>query len=98
MLALDPAKPWFDLSDGSNTISKDDAAFVDVVHTNSGFLLNVSIPPKVKNYNYNSRKSLKNPSIQVLQRILRKAYQNSLMIHIGKAGFLLISLKNSWKI
>merc|ERR1712156_655282 len=38
--SLDPAKPWFDLSDPSNTISKDDAAFVDVIHTNSGFLLN----------------------------------------------------------
>ena len=42
-IALDPAKPWFDLSDPSNTISKDDAAFVDVIHTNSGFLLNVSL-------------------------------------------------------
>ena len=41
-IALDPAKPWFDLSNPSNTISKDDAAFVDVIHTNSGFLLNVS--------------------------------------------------------
>ena len=42
LIALDPAKPWFDLSDPSNTISKDDAVFVDVMHTNSGFLLNVS--------------------------------------------------------
>ena len=40
-LALDPAKPWFDVSAASNTISKDDAQFVDVMHTNSGFLLNV---------------------------------------------------------
>ena len=42
LIALDPAKPWFDLSDPSNTISKKDAVFVDVMHTNSGFLLNVS--------------------------------------------------------
>ena len=40
-LALDPAKPWFDLSAASNTICKDDAQLVDVMHTNSGFLLNV---------------------------------------------------------
>ena len=40
-LGLDPAKPWFDLTDGSNSIGKDDAQFVDIVHTNSGFLLNV---------------------------------------------------------
>ena len=40
-LALDPAKPWFDLSAASNTIRKDDAQLVDVMHTNSGFLLNV---------------------------------------------------------
>ena len=40
-LALDPAKPWFDVSAASNTIRKDDAQLVDVMHTNSGFLLNV---------------------------------------------------------
>ena len=39
--ALDPAKPWFDLTDSSNKISKDDAELVDVLHTNSGFLLDV---------------------------------------------------------
>ena len=48
-LALDPAKPWFDISDPSNTISKDDAQLVDVMHTNSGFLLNVRIS---KNWNW----------------------------------------------
>jgi len=36
---LDPAKPWFDLSDESNRISKEDATLVDIIHTNSGFLL-----------------------------------------------------------
>ena len=40
--SLDPAKPWFDLSEASNKVSKDDAELVDVVHTNSGFLLDVS--------------------------------------------------------
>ena len=40
-LALDPAKPWFDLTDASNKVSKEDATLVDVVHTNSGFLLYV---------------------------------------------------------
>lgn len=39
ILALDPAKPWFDLTDEANKVSKNDATFVDVVHTNSGFLL-----------------------------------------------------------
>ena len=41
-LALDPAKPYFDVSSESNIISKDDAKLVDVMHTNSGFLLYVS--------------------------------------------------------
>ena len=41
-LGLDPAKPWFDLTDASNSIGKDDAQLVDILHTNSGFLLNVS--------------------------------------------------------
>ena len=41
-LALDPAKPWFDLSDESNKVSKEDADLVDVMHTNSGELLAVS--------------------------------------------------------
>merc|ERR1711962_480849 len=38
--SLDPAKPWFDVTAETNTISKDDAQLVDVIHTNSGFLLN----------------------------------------------------------
>ena len=41
-VALDPAKPWFDLTDATNKVSKEDATLVDVVHTNSGFLLYVS--------------------------------------------------------
>ena len=41
-LALDPAKPWFDLSeDQTHKISKEDAKIVDVIHTNSGPLLSV---------------------------------------------------------
>ena len=39
--ALDPAKPWFDFSDSSNRLSKEDAQLVDVIHTNSGDLLDV---------------------------------------------------------
>ena len=42
-LALDPAKPWFDLTDDqSHKISKEDAKLVDVIHTNGGTLLTVS--------------------------------------------------------
>ena len=41
-LALDPAKPWFDITDLSNTLSKGDASLVDVIHTKSGRLYNVS--------------------------------------------------------
>ena len=41
LLALDPAKPWFDLTNASNKVSKEDATLVDVIHTNSGFLLYV---------------------------------------------------------
>ena len=40
--ALDPAKPWFDITDLSNTLSKGDASLVDVIHTKSGRLYNVS--------------------------------------------------------
>ena len=40
--ALDPAKPWFDITDLSNTLSKSDATLVDVIHTKSGRLYNVS--------------------------------------------------------
>ncbi len=38
---LDPAKPWFDFSDKTNSLCKDDAQIVDVIHTNGGYLLNV---------------------------------------------------------
>jgi len=35
---LDPAKPYFDITDGSNRLQFDDADFIDIVHTNSGEL------------------------------------------------------------
>ena len=41
ILGLDPAKPWFDLTDDSHRVNKDDADLVDIMHTNSGFLLDV---------------------------------------------------------
>ena len=41
--ALDPAGPWFEVVDRRNMVSKDDAEFVDVIHTNSGSILNVTI-------------------------------------------------------
>ena len=37
---LDPAKPWFESRPG-NTLSPTDAQWVDVMHTNSGDLVNV---------------------------------------------------------
>jgi hypothetical protein len=40
--ALDPAKPWFDGSNRPQRISKSDADFVDVIHTNSGSITDVS--------------------------------------------------------
>ena len=40
---LDPAKPWFDFQDVGVKLSKNDAHFVDIIHTNSGSLLEVSV-------------------------------------------------------
>jgi len=37
---LDPAKPYFDVTDISNRIQKSDAHFVDIIHTNSGDMWN----------------------------------------------------------
>ena len=54
-IALDPAKPWFDLSDESNKVSKGDADLVDVVHTNSGDLLSVSIYARLWDYSFATR-------------------------------------------
>ncbi|NAV92069.1 hypothetical protein FGF77_23960, partial [Salmonella sp. gx-f7] len=34
-LGLDPAGPTFEDADNQNTLSKDDAQFVDVLHTNT---------------------------------------------------------------
>jgi len=39
--ALDPAKPWFDGSNRPQRIGKNDADFVDVIHTNSGSIVDV---------------------------------------------------------
>jgi hypothetical protein len=41
--ALDPAKPWFDGSNRPQRIGKNDADFVDVIHTNSGSIIDVNI-------------------------------------------------------
>ena len=43
VIALDPAGPWFDVAAATNRISKTDAKFVDIIHTNSGTLFNVSL-------------------------------------------------------
>jgi pancreatic triacylglycerol lipase len=40
--ALDPARPWFDGENRPLRINKNDAEFVDVIHTNSGIMLEVS--------------------------------------------------------
>jgi len=37
---LDPAKPYFDVTDISNRIQTSDAHFVDIIHTNSGDMWN----------------------------------------------------------
>ena len=36
ILALDPAAAWFDETTEENRMCKDDAQFVDVIHTRSG--------------------------------------------------------------
>ena len=36
ILALDPAAAWFDETAEENRMCKDDAQFVDVIHTRSG--------------------------------------------------------------
>ena len=43
--ALDPAKPWFDGSNRPHRISKHDADFVDVIHTNGGEVYEVITSP-----------------------------------------------------
>ena len=40
--ALDPAAPWFEQTKEEHSMSKEDAEFVDVIHTNSGSLFQVS--------------------------------------------------------
>ena len=39
---LDPAFPYYEFSGVDSKLSKDDADFVDVIHTNSGLLTDVS--------------------------------------------------------
>jgi len=41
--ALDPAKPWFDGSNRPERIGRHDAEFVDVIHTNSGEIYQVTV-------------------------------------------------------
>ena len=41
--ALDPASPYFEQTKEDNRMKKTDATFVDVIHTNSGLLIQVVI-------------------------------------------------------
>ena len=41
LVALDPASPWFEQTREEHRVSKTDAEFVDVIHTNSGLLVTV---------------------------------------------------------
>jgi hypothetical protein len=43
ILVLDPAKPYIDTLDPSLRANKNDGLFVDVIHTNSGNLSQVSV-------------------------------------------------------
>ena len=52
IIALDPAGPWFDVAAATNRISKTDAKFVDIIHTNSGTLFNVSLRNNIQFFNY----------------------------------------------
>ena len=38
---MDPASPWFEQTKEEHRVSKSDAEFVDVIHTNSGLLVTV---------------------------------------------------------
>ena len=39
---LDPARPYYETLHPSAILNKEDAALVDVIHTNSGLVINVS--------------------------------------------------------
>ena len=47
MLGLDPAQPAFDLAGPNGRLDKGDAELVDIIHTNSGMLWEVSRLPDV---------------------------------------------------
>ena len=38
---LEPAAPWFEQTKEEHRMNREDAAFVDVIHTNSGLLIQV---------------------------------------------------------
>jgi hypothetical protein len=44
--ALDPAGPWFSMSSNNNRVQKSDANLVDVIHTNSGSIVDVNFKTK----------------------------------------------------
>ena len=53
--ALDPASPYFEQTKEDNRMKKTDATFVDVIHTNSGLLIQVVILEyyfKTKNHSF----------------------------------------------
>ena len=49
---LDPAAPWFAQTKEEHRMSKEDAKFVDVIHTNSGLLLQVNFRKSLYIYIY----------------------------------------------
>eukprot|EP00094_Tigriopus_californicus_P011914 TCALIF_11509-PA protein Name:"Similar to PNLIP Pancreatic triacylglycerol lipase (Oryctolagus cuniculus)" AED:0.24 eAED:0.24 QI:0/0/0/1/1/1/2/0/197 len=45
MSGLDPARPYFEILDPALQLNKNDGEYVDVIHTNSGSLINVRYNP-----------------------------------------------------
>ena len=93
---MDPAKPYFDIVSHENRLQKTDAEFVDVMHTNSGSLLQggLSLPEPVGQVDFYANGGLLQPGCKNLCFNSLSCFSEVACSHMRAPTFYIESIGN----